>query len=174
MRLVAFALWLVPAALAAQTTASITGSVRAQSGAPVAGARVTFDPGGPAGETDVQGRFRLVVPAAMAGTIRFAAVGFSPEAVPVARLAAGGSRQIAVTLVPLYTLDALTVIAQPERPLLNTESATTGGAVEQAELEALPTDQRDPITLLFNIPGIAQSTGFFGDAPVLSINGANS
>ena len=41
------------------------------------------------------------------------------------------------------------------------------------ELERLPTDARDPIALAYNIPGVAQATGFFGDAPRLSINGAN-
>ncbi len=167
-------LLLVPATLAAQDSAVLTGSVRAQSGAPIAGARVTFDPGAATAETDGEGRFRITLPASTAGRATFAAVGFSPEELPVPPLAAGGSRQLAVTLVPLYVLDALTVVAQPERPLLNTEDAATGGAVERAELEALPTDQRDPLSLLFNIPGVAQSTGFFGDAPPLSINGSNS
>jgi hypothetical protein len=168
------ALVLCPAMLAAQDTATLAGSVRAQSGAPVGGARVTFDPGALAAETDAQGRFRLMVPTAAAGTVTFAAVGFSPEALSVSMLPAGAVREIAVTLAPLYILNALTVVAQPGRPLLNTDDATTGGAVEREELEALPTDQRDPLSLLFNIPGIAQSTGFFGDAPPLSINGSNS
>ncbi|MGH7518046.1 MAG: TonB-dependent receptor [Gemmatimonadales bacterium] len=168
------ALVLCPAMLAAQDTATLAGSVRAQSGAPVPGARITFDPGALVAETDAQGRFRLRVPAAAVGIVTFAAVGFSPEALPVATLPAGAVREFAITLAPLYTLDALTVIAQPERPLLNTEDAATGGAVERAELEALPTDQRDPLSLLFNVPGVAQATGFFGDAPALSINGSNS
>ena len=38
----------------------------------------------------------------------------------------------------------------------------------------MPTDARDPVALAYNIPGVAQATGFFGDAPRLSINGANS
>ena len=173
MRLL-LALLLLPATLAAQGTAVLTGSVRAQSGAPVAAGRVTFEPSAAAVETDGQGRFRLAVPAGVPGTVSFAAVGFSPEELPVPALPASGSREIAVTLAPLYTLDALTVVAQQDRPLLNTEDAATGGAVERAELEALPTDQRDPLSLLFNIPGVAQSTGFFGDAPSLAINGSNS
>ena len=52
--------------------------------------------------------------------------------------------------------------------------AATGGAVELAELRALPTDARDPVALGFTIPGVAQARGFFGDAPKLSISGANS
>ncbi|HEU5171599.1 MAG TPA: TonB-dependent receptor, partial [Gemmatimonadales bacterium] len=169
-------LLLLPVAfpLRAQDTATVAGAVRAQGGAPVVGARVSFLPGGASTETDPQGRYRLAVPAGTAGTLGFAAVGFSPEALPVAPLPVGSVREVAVTLAALYVLDALTVVAQAERPLLNTEDAVTGGAVEQAELEALPTDQRDPLSLLFNIPGVAQSTGFFGDAPPLSINGSNA
>jgi hypothetical protein len=166
-------LLLLPSLLQAQT-AVLAGAVRAQGGAPISAARVTFAPGGVAGETDPQGRFRLVVPAATVGTAFVAAVGYSPEEVAVPPIPAGGNTELAITLAPLHVLNALTVVAQPDRPLLNTQDAATGGAVERAELEALPTDQRDPLTLLFNIPGVAQSTGFFGDAPPLSINGSNS
>src|SRR5688572_18323417 len=164
---------LAPAA-AAQSGALLAGSVRAQSGAPVDAARVSFQPGDVTVETDAHGRFRLEVPAGVPGRVSFAAVGYSPEELALPPVEAGSTRTLAVTLAPLYTLDALTVVAQRDRPLINTEDATTGGAVERAELEALPTDQREPLSLLFNIPGVAQSTGFFGDAPPLSLNGSNS
>ena len=166
-------LLLIPALLQAQE-ATLAGTVRGQTGTPVAGARVTFSPGEAAGETDARGRFRLRVPAGMPGSLTVAAVGFSPEEITVPAIASGAIRELGITLAPLHLLDALTVVAQPDRPLLNTQDAATGGAVERAELEALPTDQREPLTLLFNIPGVAQSTGFFGDAPPLSVNGANS
>ncbi|MEP7381287.1 MAG: TonB-dependent receptor [Gemmatimonadota bacterium] len=107
-------------------------------------------------------------------TLLVAADGFRPERVVLRRLTAGETRTVPVTLAPLYTLGAVAVLATPERPLLNTQDATTGGSIEAAELAALPTDARDPISLLFNIPGITQSTGFFGDAPTLSFNGQNS
>jgi hypothetical protein len=97
-----------------------------------------------------------------------------PETIVLPRLAAGETRRLPITLAPRYTLNAVSVVAAPERPLLNTENATTGGSIEAAELAALPTDARDPISLLFNIPGITQATGFFGDAPTLSFNGQNS
>jgi hypothetical protein len=66
------------------------------------------------------------------------------------------------------------VVAAPDRPLLNTSDATTGGAVERREIERLPADARDPIALAYNIPGVAQATGFFGDAPRLAVNGENA
>jgi hypothetical protein len=164
----------LPGLAGAQAPATIGGTVRSQSGVPVAGARLVAEPGDAATETDSDGRFRLKLPAGLARTLRVAAVGYAPEQVAVGPLAPGSRREVGITLAPLYLLDAVTVIAQPERPLLNTEDAATGGAIERAELEALPTDAREPLTLLFNVPGIAQSTGYFGDAPPLSFNGGNS
>jgi hypothetical protein len=163
-----------PRTAGAQDSATVAGTVRAQGGAPVAGARITFEPAGRATDTDARGRFVLRVPPNQPGSLRLAAVGYSPDRLPVPGLAPGARREVAVTLAPLYLLDALTVVAQPERPLLNTEDAATGGAIERAELEALPTDARDPLELLFTVPGVAQGTGYFGDAPTLSLNGANS
>ncbi len=157
-----------------QTPAVLTGIVRAQAGAPVSGANLGFGEGGASTTTDEQGRFTLRIPAASAGRLRVRAVGFTPTELPVPALAAGARREIAVTLVPLFILDALTVVASRDRPLLNTEDATTGGAVEGAEIHALPTDARDPLALLFNVPGVAQASGFFGDAPPLSFNAINS
>ena len=71
-------------------------------------------------------------------------------------------------------LSVVSVVADRPRRLLNNSTATVGGTVERKELNALPTDARDPISLGFALPNVAQATGFFGDAPRLSINGSNS
>jgi TonB dependent receptor/TonB-dependent Receptor Plug Domain len=71
-------------------------------------------------------------------------------------------------------LSVVSVVADRPRRLLNTSTATVGGTVERKELNALPTDARDPISLAFTLPNVAQATGFFGDAPRLTINGSNS
>lgn len=159
--------------LAAQESATLAGAVRAQSGAPLADAELRFD-ARHSTTSDAAGRFSLAIPGGTAGTLTVRAIGFTPLELAVAALPAGQRREIAVTLAPLQILDALTVVASSARPLLNTEDAATGGAVEREELEALPTDSRDPLTLLFNIPGVSQGTGFFGDAPPLSFNGQNA
>ena len=159
---------------AAQDSALLTGTVRAQAGAPVHLAELVFSEGRASATTDEQGRFRLRIPAETAGSLAVRAVGFSPAELPVAALGGGARREVPVTLAPLFVLDALTVVASRDRPLLNTEDATTGGAVEAAEIQALPTDARDPLALLFNVPGVAQASGFFGDAPSLSFNAINS
>lgn len=48
--------------LAAQTSVEVSGLVRAQGGASLSGVRVTLEPASPATETDVAGRFALVLP----------------------------------------------------------------------------------------------------------------
>ncbi|MEO5816376.1 MAG: TonB-dependent receptor [Gemmatimonadaceae bacterium] len=158
----------------AADTAVLTGIVREQSGRPVAGAQVTFEPGKFSTATDSSGRFTLHVAADTRGTLLVRRLGLDPVAVPIVALAAGSERNVGVTFHSRTQLDVMSVVATRERPLLNIRDANTGGTVERREIERLPTDARDPIALAYNIPGVAQATGFFGDAPRLSINGANS
>jgi hypothetical protein len=170
-------------ATAGRGTAVVTGTVRAQAGRPLAGALVGFRAGGtdagagavaPSTQTDAEGRFRLEVPAGVAGDLVVRRAGSSESVRPLGTLAAGSRREIGVTLAPLARLDVVTVIAERDRPLLNTQDAAVGGAIGRRELQALPTDARDPITLAYTIPGVAQATAFFGDAPRLTLNGANA
>ena len=150
----------------------VTGLVRAQTGAPIAGASV--EAGGAEARTGEAGRFSLVVAADTALTLTVTAVGFAPATVSLDPLAPGTRRRVALTLQPFYVLDAITVTSRTPRPLINTENATAGGTLEQEELRALPTDSRDPLSLAYTIPGVVPATGFFGDAPPLSLDGANS
>ena len=161
-----------PGTVAAQREAVVTGVVRTQNGAPLAGSGVAFGPSDTV--TDSTGWFSLAVPAGTAGAVRFTALGHRPDSIAIPALPRGARREISVTLAPVFVLDALTVVSRRERPLLDTETGTTGGALEAYEIEALPTDARDPVSLASNIPGVAQATGFFGDAPSLTINGQNA
>lgn len=160
------------AAYGQSSTATIEGTVRSQPGAPVTGAEATGQ--GVRAVTDAQGRFRLEVVAGSPVVLTVVARGYSPTRLSVGPLVAGSIRSVSVVLTSLATLDAVSVVTPRVRPLLNTENAVTGGSIEARELTSLPTDARDPIALLYNIPGIAQATGFFGDAPRLSFNGGNS
>ena len=178
VRLLRFAPALLALALAIPTAAhgqqaTVAGAVRSQGGRPIAGARIETADGANKAESDSAGRFRLPVPTGEV-TLKVTAIGFRPAEVVLTALGSGEARPLGVTLAPVYTLVATTILASPERPLLNTENAATGGSIEKGELQALPTDARDPIALLFNIPGITQSSGFFGDAPQLSFNAQNS
>lgn len=155
----------------AQAEASVSGVVREQRGNPVADAEVST--GGAASRTDSAGRFVLALAAGDA-RVQVLAPGYRPAMQDLPALAAGERHEVAIVLVPLPSLDLRRIVAAPSRPLLDTESATTGGAVERGEIEALPTDARDPIALLYNVPGVSPATGFFGDAPRLSFNGGNA
>ncbi len=160
------------AAMGQASTATIEGTVRSQPGAPVVGAEAEGQ--GTRTVTDANGRFRLDVVAGSPLVLTVTARGYTLSRVAVGALVAGSVRSVSVVLSSLATLDAVSVVAPRVRPLLNTENAVTGGSIEARELTSLPTDARDPIALLYNIPGITQATGFFGDAPRLSFNGGNS
>ncbi|MEX2179443.1 MAG: TonB-dependent receptor [Gemmatimonadaceae bacterium] len=167
------ALLFLPNALQAQSGATLTGTVRSQRGSAVVGAEVRVGER-VAAVTDASGTFTARVPSSVPLEISVAAPGFARSRASVALLPAGGARELTFVLTPLAVLDAQSIVASPDRPLLNTETAATGGAIEAREIRALPTDARDPIALLYNVPGVAQATGFFGDAPRLSFNGGNS
>lgn len=158
----------LPGSAHAQGQATLTGVIRAQSGRVVAGATVSF--GSATTTTGGGGGFRLLVPAQEEGRLAIRAIGFAPTLLPIAAIPDGGRRTVAVTLAPLVIVEALTVVGSADRPLLNTQDAVTGGAVEALEIQSLPTDARDPIALLANVPGVAQSSGYFGDAPILTFN----
>ena len=172
----------VPTAASADASAAgvvVRGVVRGGEGQPIAGADAVFVPAGQdesavtlRTRSDAVGRFALAVPANASGTLHVRRVGFAPATVEVG--AGNGRRALAIALEPLAQLDVVSVVAERERPMLATRDAATGGTVERTELERLPTDRRDPIALAYNIPGVAQATGFFGDAPRLSIGGANA
>lgn len=157
----------------AQDTATLRGTVRSATGDPLEAVTITFMPGAMRTASASDGSFRLDIPSATPGRLTLALDGHGTVERPINALAGGTELRLAITLGEVVALDALTVVARRERPLLNTEDATTGGAIERAEMLALPTDARNPLTLAFNIPGVAQGTGYFGDAPPLSINGAN-
>ena len=160
------------AALGQAATATIEGIVRSQPGAPVAGAEAAGQ--GVRAVTDAEGRFRLVVVAGSPVVLTVTARGYVSARVPVGALVSGSLRSVSVVLTSLATLDAVSVVAPRVRPLLTTQNAVTGGSSEARELTTLPTDARDPIALLYNMPGITPATGFFGDAPRLSFNGGNA
>ncbi|MEX2180214.1 MAG: TonB-dependent receptor plug domain-containing protein [Gemmatimonadaceae bacterium] len=169
----AIALLLIVPAAEAQESGLLRGVVREQHGRPVTRAQVRFTPGDHATTTDSGGRFSLRIPVGVAGMLLIGQAGFDSVSLAIAPLRAAVQHDIAVTLTAPVRLDVVTVVAERERPLLNTLDAATGGTVERRELERLPTDARDPIALGYNIPGVAQATGFFGDAPKLSLAGAN-
>ncbi|NMM48870.1 TonB-dependent receptor plug domain-containing protein [Marinigracilibium pacificum] len=80
-----------------------------------------------------------------------------------------------IALLPksVRELDELTVtsggLAQ-----INTINAEVSSELEQADIQVLPVEGRDITRALYRLPNVTQATGFFPEAPNVSINGANS
>lgn len=69
-------------------------------------------------------------------------------------------------------LDEITVKAPITR--INTINAEVASELSSAELEALPIEARDLNKALYRLPNVTPATGFYPEAPSVSINGANS
>lgn len=56
---------------------------------------------------------------------------------------------------------------------INTRNAEVSSQLSRSELSELPVEGRDISRALFRLPTVVQSTGFYPEAPFVSINGAN-
>jgi hypothetical protein len=70
-------------------------------------------------------------------------------------------------------LEAVAVSAY-ERRDLNNSNAEVAGELTLRELTRLPVEGRDITRALYRLPNISLATGFYPEAPVVAINGANS
>ena len=68
---------------------------------------------------------------------------------------------------------AITVTAARAITGLNTANAEISASLAREQLVALPIEGRDVIGSLIRLPNVVPSTGFFSEAPSISINGAN-
>ncbi|MBK7409910.1 MAG: TonB-dependent receptor [Saprospirales bacterium] len=57
---------------------------------------------------------------------------------------------------------------------INRTDAEVSFELPQKEMEAIPVEGRDITRILFRLPNVSQATGFYPEAPNVSINGANS
>jgi len=166
-----------PLALAQQAALQV--QVReAAGGAPVAGAAVTVD-------NDAIGFRRALVTDANGGVVLN---GLSTAGAYRASVAAAAGRaglaSAPVTLrsdytqtitlnLPAAALETVTVSAARAVSSLNTVDAQVSATLGPAELAALPVEGRDLLQALVRLPNVVPSTGFFPEAPGISINGAN-
>ncbi|MEM9362035.1 MAG: TonB-dependent receptor [Bacteroidota bacterium] len=56
---------------------------------------------------------------------------------------------------------------------INRKSAEVSFELKETELQELPVEGRDITRALFRLPNVSQATGFFAEAPNVSINGGN-
>jgi outer membrane receptor protein involved in Fe transport len=97
--------------------------------------------------------------------------GFAASEAAVVTLRAFNAASVTLQLAPIGS-EAITVSARRITGLnmVNAEVAASFGA---ADLAALPIEGRDVIGSLVRLPGVVASTGFFPEAPSISINGSN-
>ncbi|MEX2124956.1 MAG: TonB-dependent receptor [Woeseia sp.] len=75
--------------------------------------------------------------------------------------------------VQLNLIDNITVTAERMAAAINSLDAEVSSTLNRNELRALPVEARDLSRALIRLPNVVPSTGFFPEAPPVSINGAN-
>lgn len=153
--------------------------VRADTGAPVADAPVTVANAELAIRrilrTDARGQVRVEgLTTGGAYTIAFeGSPAFAPaRSAPIA-LRSNFTRSVILRLDPAGA-DDIVVTGTRAVTGINTVNAEISGSLSERELRDLPIEGRDVITALVRLPNVVPSTGFFPEAPVISINGANA
>ncbi|MDZ7645440.1 MAG: TonB-dependent receptor [Woeseiaceae bacterium] len=84
------------------------------------------------------------------------------------RLRSNESRAVSVRLI-----DTVTVTARRNSLAINALDAEVSATLDRQQLQVLPIEARDLSKALIRLPNVVPSTGFFPEAPPVSINGAN-
>lgn len=89
-------------------------------------------------------------------------------------------RSITLVLQPAWGAEdagnptLLTVTAARNFSRFNNINAEVSGTLSIDDIHEIPVEARNLERVLFRLPGVTQATGFFGEAPAVAINGANS
>ncbi len=90
------------------------------------------------------------------------------------KLRANFTRGVTLVLIPMEVRrEELTVVGN-SYARINTVNAEVSSTLSETEIETLPVEGRDITRALFRLPNVSQATGFFPEAPNVSVNGANS
>lgn len=89
-------------------------------------------------------------------------------------LRSNAPRSINLVLIPKRTTESrtITVIGNGQAEL-NSINAEVSSTISTRQIEDLPVEGRDLTRVLFRLPNVTQATGFFTEAPNVSINGVN-
>jgi len=100
------------------------------------------------------------------------APGFAPLTAQAVELRANFARSVTLQLARAGD-DGIIVTAARAITALNTVNAEISASLGREQLVALPVEGRDVIAALIRLPNVVPSTGFFPEAPSISINGSN-
>ena len=174
--LAAVSMVVAPAAQAQQAGIAII--VVDPQGAPVSGAEVVVENAAIGLSrtltTDARGTVRLDG-VSTAGEYRVAvpaAPGFAPLAAQAIALRSNFTRSVILQLQPAGE-PGIVVTAARAITGLNTSNAEISASLGREQLVALPIEGRDVLGALIRLPNVVPSTGFFPEAPSISINGSN-
>ncbi len=160
---------LAPIAVAAQT-AGVTVSVLTYEGAPAVDRSVELTRPGSGysatSSTNHQGQAHFdAVPSATGYALSVDGQALATDI----RLRSNQTRMLSLTL----PLDTVIVSARRSALTPNMTDAEVSAGLTERELAALPVEGRDLSRALLRLPNVVPSTGFFPEAPEVSINGAN-
>ncbi len=132
----------------------------ARMGTTDSGGRVHFD------GLSTAGAYTIVVPASE---------GYYEQTAGDLRLRANATRALVLQMIPLTTIDLEGVEISASRfAELNRTNAEVSATLTPREIQDLPVEGRDLTRALYRLPGVTQATGFYPEAPNVSVNGANS
>ena len=127
--------------------------------------------------TDAQGKVRFRGLSTAGSYAVSTAVSDRYQAVREAGLVLRANSSPSVTLnLPLVsnqTLEGVVVRAPNNATTINTQNAEVASELSARELREIPIEARDITRALYRLPNVTLATGFFSEAPNVSINGAN-
>ncbi|HVQ28480.1 MAG TPA: TonB-dependent receptor plug domain-containing protein, partial [Vicinamibacteria bacterium] len=127
--------------------------------------------------TDAQGKARFA-PLSTAGTYTVRvpeSPGYYEARADGLVLRSNFDRSVTLTLTPrAQTSEAITVTAEAGVAVINAVNAEVSSTLSTHEIETIAVEGRDVTRALYRLPGVVQATGFYPEAPNVSINGANS
>jgi hypothetical protein len=91
-------------------------------------------------------------------------------------LRTSADRSVTLLAAPRQSFAATIEVKGADQDLarVNTVNAEVSSTLRETEIESLPVEGRDLTRSLYRLPNVTQATGFFAEAPNVSINGANS
>ncbi len=84
-----------------------------------------------------------------------------------------GEKRVVDLYLKTYKSEDVTVTADHE-PTINRVNAEISATLDEKQIETISTDAREINNQLWFLPGVSPATGYFQEAPKVSINGQNS
>lgn len=103
--------------------------------------------------TDEQGRYRLTTLAPGRYLLLIEANGFQSLRLEGVGAAAGATVKRDFRLDPATIESAVTIDAGNDRSLIDTSRTVVGGTITKAQIDLLPVESRQPLDLIFTLPG---------------------